>query len=448
MPLRISRVLHAGYVFNSETTQILFDPIFENPFSRNCHAFPDVRFDLSLLSQQKFDAVFISHYHDDHCSFESLKRLNRETPIYMYCLHHEMFDWLKMLGFKNVTPLRLGQSVSIGDLHVSPIRALDVDVDCIFHINHGELNVLNVVDSWIDHEVVDELSQIKWDCILWPFQTMREIEILSPSRAKISDRKIPPEWREQLKQLKPLHLISSSCQFKMESWSWQNFFFFPISYKSFNEQIVEILPETQVIRLNPSEAIQLRFAEPALRVEPIAWVHPVGDQNLDYIYLPHLDVPKTSEVAQNFPELDPEQKQFVLNYCHQGIITRYQNVMSSTEKEQKERIWQLSLYEKTGKEIKFQYMMKGPKIQPVLKHVTEIEWLTELPLYKLYTALTEGESLSSLYIRVNDCQFSEAREKELELEDVLRDPLICCLFDNEFCAFQKAQLNRIISNQS
>ena len=53
MPLTISRILHAGYVFECEGRLIAFDPIFENPFSRNCHAFPEVRFDHARIRQVK-----------------------------------------------------------------------------------------------------------------------------------------------------------------------------------------------------------------------------------------------------------------------------------------------------------------------------------------------------------------------------------------------------------
>ncbi|MBY0453008.1 MAG: MBL fold metallo-hydrolase, partial [Bdellovibrionaceae bacterium] len=102
MAVKVSRVLHAGYIFECTGTQILFDPLFENPFSRNCFAFPQVAFDTDRIQNLKFDAVFISHYHDDHCSLDSLNLINRETPLYIYCLHDELIQWLKEFGFKNV----------------------------------------------------------------------------------------------------------------------------------------------------------------------------------------------------------------------------------------------------------------------------------------------------------------------------------------------------------
>jgi len=220
MKLKISRILHAGYVFQYGSTQIAFDPIFENPFSHNCYAFPSVQFDLTQIQKLKFDAVFISHFHDDHCSMESLVHLNRETPIYMYCIHEEMFDLIKRLGFVHVHSLRLDQSVQVGDLDVIPRRALDVDVDSLFQIKAGGLNVLNVVDSWIDDDTLDQLVQAgRWDMILWPFQTMREIEVIAPSQGVQVPAILPEEWIFQLKKLNPRYVVPSSCQFKQESWS-------------------------------------------------------------------------------------------------------------------------------------------------------------------------------------------------------------------------------------
>ncbi len=163
MTLQVSRILHAGYVFSCEGVDIVFDPIVENPFSRNCHAFPDVRFDLDAVRELRLAAVFISHYHDDHCSFDSLALLARDTPIYMYCLFEEMFDMLRDLGFTHVVQLRTNVAVQVGPFSVTPREALDADVDAMFQIRAGGMNVLNVVDGCIPSDMAtgtqDELEE-------------------------------------------------------------------------------------------------------------------------------------------------------------------------------------------------------------------------------------------------------------------------------------------------
>ena len=246
MTLKLSRILHAGYVFECEGIQIAFDPIFENPFSRNCHAFPDVRFDHAQIRELKLAAVFISHFHDDHCSLESLDLLHRETPIYIYCLFEELFAMVRALGFVNVQPLRVNQAVRVGPFEVIPREALDSDVDSMFQIKAAGLNVLNVVDSWIAPDAMTELAKYApWDMVLWPFQTMREIAVLSPSRAAAAAAALPEDWIEELTILNPRYVVPSSCQFVQEPWSWYNRAFFPITYRQFRREIEAALPNTR-----------------------------------------------------------------------------------------------------------------------------------------------------------------------------------------------------------
>jgi len=86
---------------------------------------------------------------------------------------------------------------------------------------------------------------------------MREIEVISPKRAMPSEQKLPEEWSEQLKALNPEYLVPSSCQFIHEDWSWFRKAYFPISYRSFQQQINEMMPQTSVIRMNPGASIEL-----------------------------------------------------------------------------------------------------------------------------------------------------------------------------------------------
>lgn len=291
--LTISRILHAGYVFECDGTRIAFDTIFENPFSRNCHAFPDVRFDHAQIRRQRFDAVFISHFHDDHCSLESLDLLDRATPLYIYCLFDELFDMVRQLGFSQVHALRLNDPVKVGTFDVVPREAMDAEVDSMFQVRAAGLNVLNVVDSWIDDATLDKLvGEGPWDMVLWPFQTMRELEVLAPSRAPAAPPTLPQEWLVQLKALAPRYIVPSSCQFLQEPWSWYNRAFFPISYVQFAREVRAALPQAQVVRLDPSVSVRLDAAwlQPA---PPLAWVIPVGEQDVDYVYEGNAAPPST-----------------------------------------------------------------------------------------------------------------------------------------------------------
>jgi L-ascorbate metabolism protein UlaG (beta-lactamase superfamily) len=443
--LTVSRILHAGYVFECDGTRIAFDTIFENPFSRNCHAFPDVRFDEAEIRRQRFDAVFISHFHDDHCSLESLDLLDRATPIHLYCQFDALFDMVRQLGFTQVYPLSLNVPVNIGAFQVIPREAMDADVDSMFQVKAAGLNVLNVVDSWIDESTLAQLvDEGPWDMVLWPFQTMREIEVLAPSRFAAAPPALPEEWIVQLRALSPRYVVPSSCQFLQEPWSWYNRAFFPISYAMFEREVAAALPRTEVARLNPSVSVTLD-ATSLRQAAPLHWAIPVGPQDVDYSYEGNASAPPTAEIARHFAPLTPAQHARVMDYCRVGLLAKYATVEAASEYFEQTRFWQLSVVDHTGQAMQFRYRLEpeGGAYSDI--SAAPLGWCTEIPAAKLYAALELGESLTSMYMRINDAVFDADIEHDLAQADVVDDPLIRCLFSDTFGAYQAAQLRRLLA---
>lgn len=444
MALTISRILHAGYVFECDGARIAFDPIFENPFSRNCHAFPEVRFDHQRIRQVHFDAVFISHFHDDHCSLESLDLLDRNTPIYLYCLFDELFAMIRELGFVHVHSLQANTPVGVGPFDVIPRAALDADVDSMFQIRAAGLNVLNVVDSWMAPDTLALLAQdAPWDMVLWPFQTMREIEVLSPSRAAPAPPELPADWLEELAVLNPRYVVPSSCQFLQESWSWYNHAFFPISYRQFRQEVEAALPQAQVVRLNPSVSVLLD-RDGLQTAAPLDWVVPVGEQDVDYTHRPDAVPPRTADIARRFPALTAEQSQRVRDYCLNGLPARYADMeLPEDSYFEQPRLWRLSVYDHEGAGTDYHYRLEGDRIAAAAKGDGPLAWSTEIPACKLYAALELGESLTSMYMRINDADFADDIAAEILEADIVDDPLIRCLFNDAIGAYQAAQLLRL-----
>ncbi|MCD2519037.1 MBL fold metallo-hydrolase [Massilia sp. G4R7] len=441
--MRISRILHAGYVFECEGTRIAFDTIFENPFSRNCHAFPDVRFDAAAIRRERFAAVFISHFHDDHCSLESLDLLDRDTPIYLYCRFDELFAMIRQLGFTRVHPLELNAPVLVGPFEVIPREAMDADVDSMFQVKAGGMNVLNVVDSWIDEGTLAELvRQAPWDMVLWPFQTMREIEVLAPSRALAAPPNLPEHWIDQLRALDPRYVVPSSCQFQQEPWSWYNRAFFPISYAQFTREVRAALPRARVVRLDPSVSVLLG-SEGLENAPPLAWVHPVGPQDVDYVYEGNAAPPSTASIARHFAPLTAEQDARVRRYCSVELPAKYGDVEAGSAYFDVPRIWQLTLYDHDGVATCWRYRLDGEAARLAGAEEGPLGWTTEIPAAKLYAALELGESLTSMYMRINDAVFDDDHEAAIAEADVVDDPLIRCLFSDTFGAYQAAQLRRL-----
>lgn len=443
--LTISRILHAGYVFECEGVRIAFDTIFENPFSRNCHAFPDVRFDVDAIRRQRFDAVFISHFHDDHCSLESLDLLARDTPLYIYCQFGELFAMVRQLGFTDVHSLQLNVAVAVGPFQVIPREAMDVDVDSMFQVRAGGMNVLNVVDSWIDDATLAQLVDVgPWDMVLWPFQTMREIEVLAPTRAAAAPPTLPEEWIAQLQALAPRWIVPSSCQFVQEPWSWYNRAFFPITYAQFARQVKAALPAAEIVRLDPSVSVRLD-ADGLHPAAPLAWVAPVGEQDVDYDYQGNAAPPPTADIARHFAPLTPAQMQRVLDYCLRELPAKYGAVEASSDYFDAPRTWRLSLFDHLGNATRFHYRLDDDAA--TLADAVDagpLGWSTELPATKLYGALEQGESLTTMYMRINADVFDADTERDLADADVVDDPLIRCLFSDTFGAYQAAQLRRLL----
>ncbi len=451
--LTISRILHAGYVFECEDVRIAFDTIFENPFSRNCHAFPDVRFDRDAIRAQRFDAVFISHFHDDHCSLESLDLLDRGTPLYIYCIFDELFEMVRMLGFTRVHALTLNLPVHVGPFEVVPREAMDADVDSMFQVMAGGMNVLNVVDSWIDEDTLAKLvREGPWDMVLWPFQTMREIEVLAPSRAAAAPPALPEEWIVQLRALNPRYVVPSSCQFQQEPWSWYNRAFFPITYAQFARDVGAALPDAHVVRLDPSVSVRLD-ATGLQAAAPLPWVLPAGDQDVDYVHEGHAAPPPTADIARHFPALSEAQFARVMDYCRVVLPAKYGQVEAASEYFDEPRIWQLSLFGSAGEVTRLRYRLDAESAilfgadadADAGTDSAPLGWTTGIPAAKLYAALEHGESLTSMYMRINDTLFDAATEAALAQADVVDDPLIRCLFGDSFGAYQAAQLRRLLA---
>lgn len=441
--MNIYRILHAGYIFESGDIRIAMDPIFENPFSGNCFAFPDINFDVSVVSKQKFDAVFISHFHEDHCSLVSLALLDRATPIYTYCLHPELFEWIRELGFTKVYSLAMNVPVAVGNFVVTPRRALDADIDSLLQVQVEGLNVLNVVDSWIDEQTLAQLAEAApWDLVLWPFQTMREIEVLDPRRSEPATGEVPHEWPAQWRALNPRFLVPSACQFAHEPWSWYGQKFFPISYLGFAKQVQAVIPQTQVVRLNPGCGFSLT-TQGLSPLERLAWVQPVGPQEVDYQYDPNAETPSTMQVAQHFPELTLEEWSQVQNYLQNQLPAKLESLPApEAEYFEKPRTWQLRVYGPNEKSVLQNYRIEGQNVA-ILAEASSFDWLTEIPAWTLVRILRDGQSLSSSYIRVNDHTFSTAQEKQIAETEVLEDPLVRALFTVPFGAYLKSQLREL-----
>lgn len=441
----IARILHAGYIFEEAGFRILFDPIFENPFSRNAFAMPEIEFDLAQIRALRPDAVFISHYHDDHLSLVSLDLLARETPVYLFSVHEVFFELIRAMGFTQVHPLDLNLAVEVGPFKVIPRRALDADVDCIFEVRAAGIAVLNLVDSWLDPRTLDQLAaRGPWDLVIWPFQTLREIEAICPSLATPASGRIPVEWEQPLKVLSPRILVPGSCQFRFEAWSWLNHEFFPISYRGFSRQMAELIPGARVAHLLPGSIHRLG-PKTWDAIGQVPWVRLKGSFE-DYEYRPAVKPPPTAEIAQHFAPLEKDVADQLRRFAMIEIPQRCREFGADSFFGKRSWVWALVIHGTGGAE-RFNYAIEGSRFElrsdPLAADVT-----TEVPAATLWGAIHCGETLTSLYVRVRPSSrwLSDAKFRE-EFEP-LDDPLLRSLYGGDVAHYQRAQLRRITRGQT
>jgi hypothetical protein len=134
-----------------------------------------------------------------------------------------------------------------------------------------------------------------------------------------------------------------------------------------------------------------------------------------------------------------------MDYCRAGLPEKYGDVEAASEYFDQSRIWQLSVYDHAGEVTHFRYRLEPGGAARADDSAAPLGWTTEIPAAKLYAALELGESLTSMYMRINDTVFDADTERDLAQADVVDDPLIRCLFSDTFGAYQAAQLRRLLA---
>ena len=82
--------------------KILCDPWLTNgEYFGSWSHFPYYDMDLNLNELNSYDAIYISHIHPDHCSEETLKKLNKDIPVFIHSFHSKFLKFkIERLGFK------------------------------------------------------------------------------------------------------------------------------------------------------------------------------------------------------------------------------------------------------------------------------------------------------------------------------------------------------------
>ena len=171
----------------------------------------------------------------------------------------------------------------------------------------------------------------------------------------------------------------------------------------------------------------------------------MGEQDVDYAYAGNAAPPSTGEIARHFAPLNAQEQARVTEYCRRELVARYGDIEAGSVYFDRPRVWRLSLFDHAGQACHYHYRLEGDSAELLDGAAGPLGWSTEVPAAKLYAALELGESLTSMYMRINDERFAPDAERELMDADLVDDPLIRCLFGDTFGAYQAAQLRRLLA---
>jgi UDP-MurNAc hydroxylase len=100
MKIKLYRSATVGV--NLKNFKILMDPwLTDGEYYGSWSHYPYFDLDKNLNEINSYDAIYVSHIHPDHCSEDTLKKINKDIPVYIHLYHSKFLKFkLERLGFK------------------------------------------------------------------------------------------------------------------------------------------------------------------------------------------------------------------------------------------------------------------------------------------------------------------------------------------------------------
>ncbi len=259
--MRITALGHASYLIQSNNINILIDPVFGSTFENGeSIPFPDRKIHVNQIP--KIDAVFLSHFHDDHFDIQSLKIVGLETPIYCpKSAYHILF--LKKEGFKNIKAISKFSPIKLESLTITPTPS-----DSPIHLEYGfilsvkGLYIWNQVDTVITPSILKQVSErvtSKFSLIFCPYQLLLEHAANWPQECEFPTRRY-----ERLKMItrsfNTKYLIPSSSGLKSLD-ERMNYGLYPINILDFKKDLEKEHCSFKVHCGHPGEKFEIAEAE-------------------------------------------------------------------------------------------------------------------------------------------------------------------------------------------
>lgn len=159
---------HAGVLFQTPTTNLLFDPLFFSVSEPPERYLSGPKFDPRLLP--RIDGVVLTHPDNDHLNPNSLSMIRPNVPIVVPRTGHQPAPYqvdtlgiLRVLGFDNVNELEPWSSLMLGDVKITGCpfvgESWDLDLATLTYFAEAEgASIFLSADSAEMPNVYDELK--------------------------------------------------------------------------------------------------------------------------------------------------------------------------------------------------------------------------------------------------------------------------------------------------
>tara|TARA_B100000989_G_scaffold48823_1_gene31933 strand:+ start:404 stop:1762 length:1359 start_codon:yes stop_codon:yes gene_type:complete len=158
MKIKLYRSSTVGLDLNGY--KLLMDPwLTDGEYYGSWSHYPYYDLDKNINEIDSYNAIYISHIHPDHCSDATLKKINKEIPIYIHSYHSKFLKLkLERIGFK-VIELENNKRVKLNEnAYLNIIAADNCDPELCFKFsgcadltakegNSQQIDTLSIIDD-------------------------------------------------------------------------------------------------------------------------------------------------------------------------------------------------------------------------------------------------------------------------------------------------------------
>lgn len=152
--MKLTNLGGATAILEHDGQRMLFDPWLDDGiFHGAWYRFPPLAVKLEDLG--RFDYIYISHIHEDHCSAGTIRHLNRDAEIILMDRHPNLvarflesydFRFKKIHLIKPRTEIHLAQGLSVNVLEADPANQMSYAIDSALLLRWDGFTVYNAND--------------------------------------------------------------------------------------------------------------------------------------------------------------------------------------------------------------------------------------------------------------------------------------------------------------